>query len=81
MQFLAEEANEVGYVDLLLARAQAAGENKSVPSASGNAYNVVFGPQRIAIEHHFLTDWQTLYIPREDFIVTLRRWRARLKPA
>lgn len=80
MQFLANEANEVGYVDVLLARAEAAGQGKPAPSASGNAYNVVFGPQRIAIEHHYLTDWQTLYIPRDDFIVALRRWRAQLKP-
>jgi ethanolamine utilization microcompartment shell protein EutL len=40
----ADEANEVGYVDVLLARAEAAGQGKPAPSASGNAYNVVFGP-------------------------------------
>jgi hypothetical protein len=81
MQFLQEEAKDVGYVDLLLARADAAGHGKPklVPSASGSAYNVTFGPQRIVIEHHYLTDWLPLYIPREDFIVTLRHWRAQLK--
>lgn len=69
------------YVDVLLARAGAPGRSNPVPIASGNARNAVFGPQRIAIEHHYLTDWQTLYIPRDDLIVALRRWRAQLKPS
>lgn len=79
-QFLAEEVRDRQYVDLLLARADAAGLGQVVPEASGNAYLVTFGHQRVVVEHHYLTDWKPLYIPREDFIVALRRWRAQLKP-
>lgn len=77
-QFLADEARDRHYVDVLLARADAAGQGKPVPSASGNAYNVTFDPEKIVIEHHYLKDWKPLYIPRDDFIVTLRQWRAQL---
>jgi hypothetical protein len=77
-QFLTDEVRDRQYVDLLLARAEAAGQDKSVPEASGNAYLVIFGRQRIVIEHHHLRDWQPLYVPREDFIMALRRWRAQL---
>ncbi len=78
MQFLTDEAQDPHYVDLLLERATAAAQpDKVVQSASGDAYNVTFGAQRIIIEHHYLKDWR-VHIPREDFITTLRQWRTQL---
>jgi hypothetical protein len=77
-QFLADEVRDRSYVDMLLARAEAAGRGQPVPEASGNAYNVSFGRQRIVIEHHWLKNWPPVHLPREDFIVALQQWRAKL---
>jgi hypothetical protein len=78
MQFFTDEVHDPHYVDLLLARVEAAGRGKSVLKADGGAYHVTFGPQRVVIEHHYPTDWLPLYVPREDFIIAARRWRLRL---
>lgn len=77
-QFLSEEARDKAYVDLLLARAKEASGGKPVQGASGNAYNVSFGRQRIVIEHHWLKGWHPVHLAREDFIVALQEWRAKL---
>jgi len=77
-QFLADEARDIYYVDMLLERTKAAGQGKVVQSASGNAYNVTFARERVVIEHHYLRDWKPLYVPHDDFIVALLHQRARL---
>jgi hypothetical protein len=75
-QFLADDVRASYYADLLLERAEAAGQGKPAPSASGNAYNVTFGPEEVVIEHHHLEDWPPVRISRKDFVTALKNWRA-----
>ena len=74
-QFLADEVRDVQYADLLLARAKAAGQGEAVTEASGNAYLVIFEPQGIVIDHHWLRNCPPVRIACEDFIVALQQWR------
>ena len=74
-QFLAEEVRHAPYADLLLERAEAAG-TANVEGASGNAYNVSFGPEQVTIEHHWVDNWPPVQISRQRFISALRSWKA-----
>jgi hypothetical protein len=77
-QFLAEEVREPYYADLLLERAEAAGQGKPAPNASGDAYNVTFGPQETVIEHHYLEGWRPVRVSHKDFVAAVRKRRREL---
>lgn len=79
MRFLAEEIDQRQYADLLLERAEAAGQGKPAPIASFNLFDVSFGTEEVVIKHRYAEDWIPVRLSRIDFIATLRRWRADLK--
>jgi hypothetical protein len=74
-QFLAKEVHHVSYTNLLLECAEAAG-TANVKGASGNAYNVLFGPEQVTIKHHCIDNWPPVQISCQHFISTLHSWKA-----
>jgi hypothetical protein len=76
-RFLSDEVRDRYYADLLIERANAAGQGKHMPGASGDAYYVSFRPDEVVIEHHYREDWQPVHVPREAFVAALQRWKAR----
>ena len=77
MRFIADEVRDQYYADVLLERAEAAGQGKPALNASGNSYNVTFGPAEVIIEHRYREDWRPLHVAREEFVAALQRWRSR----
>ena len=79
MSFLAEEVGQRYYADLLLERAEAAGQGKPVPIASFNLFDVSFGPEDVVIKNRYVENGIPVRLSRGDFITALQRWRADLK--
>ena len=79
MHFLSDEVRQRQYADLLLERAEAAGQGKPAPIASFNAFDVFFGLEEVVIKHRYSEDWIPVRLSRTDFITALQRWRAELK--
>ena len=79
MRFLADEVRQRYYADLLLERAEGAGQGKPAPVASFNAFDVYFKPEEVVIKHRYFEDWIPVRLARDDFIAKLRSWRADLE--
>lgn len=77
MRFIADEVRDRYYADLLIERAEAARQGKPAPNASGDSYNVTFGPAEIIIEHRYREEWRPLHVARKEFVAALQRWRSR----
>ena len=79
MHFLSQEVRQRYYADLLLERAEAAGQGKPAPIASFNLFDVSFGLEDVVIKHRYVEDEIPVRLSRRDFITALQRWRADLE--